>query len=815
MSAAIIPASLRRGSFNSASETAKDSNSLTIGLFAGACLASVAGLSDASAQEAAPRELPSLTVEAQKEVKPRRKVTRKRVARPVQRRASAAPAPATGLAGAPPQAAASTPSGGGQPGGDPYADPAAPYKVDRLSNNKVSLPLLDAPRSVTAISQEVIEDKNATSFRELARTTPGVTLGTGEGGNAFGDRVFIRGFDSRNDMYVDGVRDAGVNIRENFATEQVEILKGPSSTVGGRGTTGGAVNVVTKKPMFVNFHEIQTTLGADMTRRFTADINRVITPDFAVRANVMWQNADVAGRDHVFDNRWGGAIGATWKPSDNFKLTLDYLHVDIDQLPDWGVPFNATTRRPYTESGLRRENYYGIPSRDFQRAKQDIFTATAELKVSDWGTLTNKFRFGKSLLDYVVGVPGTPNRTDPNPALWTVNSTAKSRWQTVDVIANQTELTSKFVTFGVLHTLVAGVEFSSEKLQRDTYQALDTEANVVGNIPGITLNLWNPRTGMIPWSDPLRRTGRTIPVNVDTKSAYALDTMNFNEKFFLTAGIRVDDYQVDTMTYGPAPTYATTNLSRHDTLFNWNVGATYKIRPWWAVYAAYGTSSNPVGAEIDGGGNDYGGLTAQNAIAGPEKNSAAEVGTKMELFDRHLLLTAALFQTTKDNARESSGFGAAAVVTGSGEYRIRGIELGASGKINDRWSVFGGFVWMDSEVTESANAANIGKKLANIAHASFNVLSKYDVTEKLTLGGQATWKSKIYGGTLAANQNELPAGWRVDAFAEYKFTPKITGKVMVMNIFNEVLYDAFYRSGTPFVYLAPGRAAYASLNFKW
>ncbi|MFN3889868.1 MAG: TonB-dependent receptor [Beijerinckiaceae bacterium] len=811
MTAAIIPTTLRvRAVQNSGNAKGKDGFSTRIGLVAGACLASSIGMNDVAAQEAAQQELPSLTVEAQREVKPRRKVERKRTQRPT-RRMTTESGPVSGQAGGAVQAAATAPPGAGDPAGDPYSDPAAPYKVDRLANNKVSLPILDAPRSVTAISQEVIEDKNATSFRELARTTPGVTLGTGEGGNAFGDRIFIRGFDSRNDVYIDGVRDPGVNIRETFATEQVEILKGPNSTVGGRGNAGGAVNVVTKKPMFVDYHDIQTTLGTDRTRRVTADVNRVVTPELAVRANVMWQNADVAGRDYVFDNRWGGALAATWKPSDSFSLTLDYFHLDLDQLPDWGVPFDVTTRKPFTESGLRRENYYGIPARDFQKARQDIWTATGDLQVSDWGVLTNRLRYGRSMLDYVVGAPGTPNRSNADPRQWTVNSTAKSRYQTTDVLANQTDLTSRFNLFGAKHTLITGVEFSSEKTSRDTYRALNTETNVVGSIPGITLNLWNPNAGAIPWTDTLQLTGRPTPVNIDTKSAYALDTLNINEKVFLTAGIRVDDYRVSTMTYGPAPAFATTNLERHDTLFNWNVGATYKITPWWAIYAAYGTSSNPVGADVDGGGNDYGGLTASNAMAGPEKNTATEAGAKMELFDRHLLLTASLFQTTKDNARETVG----SVVAGTGEYVIRGVDIGVTGKINERWSVFGGTVWMDSEITQSSNPANVGKQLANIAHGSFNVLTKYDLTPELTLGGQATWKSKIYGGTFAANQNELPSGWRFDAFAEYKFTQRITGKVMVQNIFNEVLYDAFYRSNAPYVYLAPGRAAYATLNVKW
>ena len=92
---------------------------------------------------------------------------------------------------------------------DPYADPAAPYKADRLASPKFPEPIVNTPRSVTVLTKEVLRDKDATSLKEVVRTTPGVTLGTGEGGNAFGDRFFIRGFDARNDVFVDGIRDPG------------------------------------------------------------------------------------------------------------------------------------------------------------------------------------------------------------------------------------------------------------------------------------------------------------------------------------------------------------------------------------------------------------------------------------------------------------------------------------------------------------------------------------------------------------------------------------------------------------------------------
>ncbi|MGE3644781.1 MAG: TonB-dependent receptor [Beijerinckiaceae bacterium] len=805
------------------------------------CFTSAFALDSAIAQSAgtASPRLPALTVEAPAVIKrkPRAKPRVARKPRPARTRpAQARRAPARGArpstarrstvrTAAPDPAAGQTAGGAGAagpsasigaPNANPYANAAAPYKVERSASSKLTEPLINTPRSVTAVPKEVIADKGTTSFRDLVRTMPGMTLGTGEGGNAYGDRLFIRGFDARNDVYVNGVRDPGVPIRETFLYEQVEVLKGPGGVIGGRGTTGGAVNLVTKMPAFVNFHEMEVTGGTANTKRVTFDVNRKLTDTLAIRATGMWQDANVAGRDHVFDKRWGGLVAVTWKPVDWFKVTLDYQHLDLDQLPDWGVPFDTRTNMPFTESGLRRNNYYGLPNRDFQKSKQDIATARIEYNVASWLTFENKLRYGKTIMDYVVGAPGSPNLTNPNPALWTVTSSAKSRYQINEILANQSNFTAKFNTFALKHTLVAGAEVSREDIYRDSYRGLNTETFQQTNIPGVTLNLWTPNTGAIPWTTPLVLSGNATTLRIDTKSFYVLDTINWRDKLFVTAGVRFDDYTINAVSGGGA-----TNLRRHDGLWNYNLGVTYKILPFWAIYAAYGTSSNPVGAEVDGGGNDYGGLTATNAVLGPEKNTAIEAGTKVELFDKKLLLTAAAFQTTKDNAREQVGGGATATVQASGAYMVHGVEFGVSGKITDRWSIHGGAVFLDSKVTASANANNLGKKLANIAHTSFNILSKYDVTDKWTIGGQATWKGKILGGTLAAvlqadgGYNTLPGRWRFDVFTEYKITKNVVAKLMVQNIANTVIYDAFYRSGTPYVYMAPGRVVTGSLKFKF
>jgi catecholate siderophore receptor len=206
---------------------------------------------------------------------------------------------------------------------NPYGDPDAPYRAIRSASGLFTEDLLDTPKTITIITDETLHDLGAKSFRDLFRSQPGITLGTGEGGNAFGDRIFIRGFDARNDVYVDGIRDPGVGSRETFAVQQIEVLKGPSSAFGGRGTTGGAVSLVSKKPGEGDWGDVEFTLGSDATRRATLDVNHEVTDTLTVRLNAMTHDSEVAGRDEVFNNRWGIAAAAEWTPTDALTFSLD------------------------------------------------------------------------------------------------------------------------------------------------------------------------------------------------------------------------------------------------------------------------------------------------------------------------------------------------------------------------------------------------------------------------------------------------------------------------------------------------------------
>ncbi|MET4385139.1 catecholate siderophore receptor [Bradyrhizobium sp. F1.4.3] len=733
------------------------------------------------------------------------------------------------------------------------------------ASGKFPEPILNTPKSITVLTKDVLEDKNATTLKQAILSTAGVTLGTGEGGNAFGDRFFIRGFDARNDIFIDGVRDSGVSVRENFFTEQVEILRGPGSTFAGRGVAGGAINIVTKQATTEkSFYNMDTTFGTDQTKRVTLDVNQVINPTLAIRAGGLFQDADVAGRDRVKDNRDGAFVATTWKPTDAITITGNYIHTELTGIPDFGVPYyrpsmTSTAGGPFPDFGVNRNNFYGFVNRDFYRTGQDIGTINAEVQITPDLLLTNKIRESHSTQNYIGTLPESPTLAAGAPfTAYTLTANPQSRYQATDVFANQTEATYKFNDYvGFRHTLLAGIEYDNERSSIDSYTGLGSEITTgttvftgSGSTSGVSV--FNPQATDNPFPIPGGLTGRPTKIGIETVSGYVMDSANYRDLLILNGGFRYDDYSIKTSGYGTISGVTTSGSQQAQFgIPDFNLGLTLKPLPNGSVYAAYATSANPVGAEFDGTSTAYGGINpvlagGNTQIFGPEKNKAIEIGTKWELFDRRLLVTAALFQTEKENAREAQNITAAtpaakipagcsysppagtttvSCITAGAAYRIRGIDLGVGGKITDKWSVFGGLVLMQSEVTKSLapspNTAlyptNVGLPLANIAHQSFSMLSKYQINDIWELGGQAVYRSKIYGGTLlAANQGtSIPSYWRFDVFAEAKINKNWQVKLFVNNIFDKRYYDALYQSAAPFVLEAPGRAAYLVLSARY
>jgi catecholate siderophore receptor len=725
------------------------------------------------------------------------------------------------------------------PDANPYADPAAPYKADRLSSSKFSEPVLNTPRSETIITKEALDDKNATSLRDVARSTAGVTLGTGEGGNAFGDRFFIRGFDARNDIFVDGVRDPGVLVRENFDTEQVEILRGPASSFAGRGTTGGALNVVTKKARDGSFYDFEATGGlSDDTNRLTFDVNQTLDPTLDVRVNGMIQNAHVAGRDFVTDNRRGIAGAATWRPTEDLTIDGNISYTYLYGLPDFGVPYNPQARRPVTSGDVSRNTYYGAINRDFTRSAQSSAGLNTAWVVNEWLTLENGARLSHSLLNYIGTIPENPSATTAVTAPFSSSTTkfsgytqlnAQSRYEPVTVAVDQPQATFFFDTGPIHHTAVAGGEFSSEHISIAGYSGLTSElttgAAAFTSSGAPIVPDGTPTNVILTKSTPTLSTNPQL-YKINTSAGYVMDTANYNNFIIFNAGVRFDAYKI-------SASNATTAQRANSGVTSYNAGLVVKPADEISLYAAFATAAEPVGDEVDATASAYGGLaptqpTAQ--IFGPQKSNAYEIGAKWALFDEHLLATAAAFRTDVTNARETApaalpGF-ASGQVYANAAYRVEGLDFGLTGNVTDDWSVQAGLVIMAPKITRAIVPTNVGLQLANIAPQSFNVLTKYNLRDWLAVGGQALYDSKIKGGSLlAANggvaypgtpyPTMLPAHWRFDAFVEGIVNDHILLRLNAQNIFDKTYYDTLYQSAVPFIGIAPGRSVTVTAEVKF
>jgi catecholate siderophore receptor len=759
-----------------------------------ALLAAASPVSIAVAQQATP--LPPLTVEG-KEAK--KKAAKKADTPPV---AADAPAPS-------------------QKGANPYANPDAPYNVEKSASGKLTEPLVNTPRTVTVVPKEVIEDKGAKDLRELARSVPGLTIGSAEGGNAYG-AFAVRGFKANNDIFVDSIRNPGNLIPDAFSIQQVEIYKGPSSGIAGRGTIGGAVNIISKQPDFgSNFFEVTTTVGTDHMFRTTIDANQKLSPDFAIRANIMYDQHDVAGRDVTDSERWGGLISATARLNETWRVTIDYFRYRNDAIPDWGVPVLKADHVPVTELGIPRNTWVGMQGLDFFKESADIVTGKVVAKIADGVTLTNRSRVGQSELNYVAtSMEGAPDVHHPN------------RDQIARIYANQTELNLRFNTGPFHHNLVAGLELSRETIDRYSYSVSSffdsNSANFKGIVRPFPGGLYNPF-----FTDVILGKGLVYNATVDTVGAYLTDTIHLSKQWIVNAGVRFDDFTRDQVG-GPginAPGSKAANdaialqtASVHANLWSWNAGVVYKPVPIGSFYVAYATAQSPIGSELDSNGAQYNGVSSILVNVPPQEARSIEVGTKWELFDKRLLATAALFRTDVDHARTNDNVTATNDTNAFlGRYRVQGIELGVAGNITKEWSVYGGLVLLQTEVLASSNPQDIGRRLANIPLAQFSLLSRYQLTAQFAVAGAATYGGEIYGGHLAANaaNNHTVDWWRFDAFAEYKLTPNATVQLSGLNLTNELYYDAIYQAGAgaadlgTFAFVAPGRAGYLTLKVKY
>lgn len=695
------------------------------------------------------------------------------------------------------------------------------YQVEKASSQKYTAPLVNTPRSVTVVPQQVLKDTAATSLQDALRTVPGITFGAGEGGNPQGDRPFIRGFDAQGDTYLDGVRDTGGQSREIFDIESIEVSKGPNSSFGGRGSAGGSLNLVSKTPKQQDFLNGGFTYGSDQTRRYVLDVNRQFLDSAAFRLNLMSHEQNVAGRDAVNYDRWGVAPSLTFGLGTPTRVNLSYYHMESDDLPDSGIPYGYSSATATAHGhdkptdGGDSNNFYGLKDRDFRKTRADISTISIEHDLNDNMTLKNTLRHGNTGQDYILTQPDD-SKLNVNK-FGTVWRRANSRVSTTETTTNQTDLFGEFQALGFKHTYSTGLEFTGEETRVSSY-TVSPNSNPTctpgKSAGGSCTSLSNPNPDDA-WIGTTNRNYYGTNTKATSRAAYVFDTIELDPQWLLNVGLRYDTF--DTVANTDTAT-GRTKIKDDSQFWNWQAGLVWKPADNGSIYASYATSASPAGGLV-GEGADGNPLSAGASVSDlqPEETVNYELGTKWDVFNDRLSLTAAVFRTEKKNTRILVD---ALTYQNAGESRVDGLELSASGKITDKWQVFAGYSYLKSELVDAglngrngvvSAGSNKGNEMPNTPKNSFSLWTTYEVLPKLTVGGGAFYVDEVYGD--AGNTVYVPSYTRYDAMASYKLSKNVDLQLNVQNLTDKTYYDKAYSAH--FANQAAGRTALFTTNFHF
>ncbi|ASJ75212.1 TonB-dependent receptor [Granulosicoccus antarcticus] len=723
---------------------------------------------------------------------------------------------------------------------NPYAEDGAPYKAKISGDSRHVKDLAETPQTIQVFTQTQLQESGKTDLRDQLSSVPGITLGTGENGNAFGDRYIIRGHEARSDVFVDSLHDPGMTTRESFAVEQVEITKGPSSTFAGRGSTGGAVNSITKQASTdYDFTKLQGGIGSDSYGRLTVDTNQKINEEVAVRANVLLGTSDVPDRDPASEDRTGFALSGIYDTGDRFSVLADVYYLDADDKPDLGTYIVPDGGGPVDNLPVYLQN------QDFLTSTVKSGTVRANYEFTDDLRIENSLRYGTTENGYVMtGARGTVlDETDPDaPGGDNVSLSTHQGWQEIDYFADQINLFADKDIGSLLHQFVFSAEFSKTNVKNGVYSIDNTgESNCVtsgrnGASPGYCMydssgNLVDDLNNLM--GREITRGDYDSDFKISTVSLAAMDTIDFTDRLTGFFGVRMDSFDYTNTLKSTNNETGESTLTKYaydDVLWNGHLGVVMKVAEEGNVYANFSSSSNINGGESDLGGNcGYGGLCGDNTQVGnsePETSHNFELGTKWDLFDDKLLATFAVFQMTKSDVMESIGEDDYETLgtLNTGKNRIRGVEFSLAGNLTETVSAVAGFSVMDSEILKSYDEDSVGRVLSNFADKSAFAQLRVEVTPKVVIGGAVTYSSETYAGQpdSAAGYNtdigqysyKVPAYTVLDVFSSYEFNKQLSVRLNVGNVTDKDYYLASYRSGA-FAYKGDALNTRLTVNYEF
>lgn len=545
-------------------------------------------------------------------------------------------------------------------------EPVPAYNpVSASSATKIDAPLRDIPQTVNVVPATLIRDQGARSMQDVLKAVPGVGLSHGDGQR---DQVTIRGFTAIADQFIDGMRDDALYFRDLSNIEQVEIIKGPASVLYGRGSSGGLINRISKKPG-INKNEVSLQVGSWNQRRGEFDVARA-PADSAVSFRVTGaaERAD-SYRDQQFLDREAFAPSVLFKLGKATKLLVQAEYLNDKRVTDFGVP--AYRGKPVD---VAPGTYYGAANAkdfDFSEAEVKAFGFTLDHRFNDAWSVRNAFRHYDYTLNRNNTLVGSVNEATLTAFL---NRSNVMRDETG--YFNQTELTQKATLAGLPHQFLYGVEFG--KQEKD--QFFRTQNNIA------RVSLFDPVAPALPLAVAAAPSTDNMGI-MTVASAYVQDMATLSANWKALVGVRFDRFEQETRERRAGQS----NLARIDRAWSPRAGLVYQPNDTQSYYTSFSKSFQPSGESFA--------LAANNAQIAPEETTNKEAGAKFDLFDGKASATVSLFRLERTNIKATDP--ATNRLIAIGTQRTDGLELTFAGQLGSGWQFWSGYAYLDSRITNS------------------------------------------------------------------------------------------------------------------
>lgn len=679
------------------------------------------------------------------------------------------------------------------------------YQATETRIGKGKQDIRDIPQSLTVITEKVMDDRNFSNVKEVLKNTAGISFQAAEGGE---EDVKVHGISlqSTGDIFIDGMRDPAFYDRDTFFLDKIELLRGSASLLFGRGSTGGAVNQVTKQAQLADQNQIDVTVGSHGAIRAVADFDKRTGETSGLRVSAMTNTADSNGAGSKIDKR---GIGLNYRygvdETDEFGITLYGLQNDngINYGVRWMRQSPTDTVANKLNTKLDPDAYYGLAS-DFNKG------------TAYYGMLSHTHRFSKDT-EVVTKLRYAEYTRDQRATLWNfaaaaqqpggqvvsldtlTNATILTRGfqpkkQDMQTVTAQSDLSTRFDALGFKHTLQAGVDFAKEKKQVFG-QITAAQGGIVPTRPNTTIG--TPSDGA-SIDESLRSYRKTSAYVSDAYGGYVQDMIEVAPMWKVLAGLRYDHLKGDYDTYA-VPTNALTPVTT--STYQMKVSEVSKrgavlFQPdaQWSFHLMGATSFNTSG--------DAYSLNAANQDIPPEKSVNVELGAKWDSADGRLSLRASAFRNTKLHERNTDPLNAN-VVTLSGKRHAAGLDFDVAGRITPAWEIFGNFTWIPVakiDISSATGGELQGQRPSLTPRYSGSLWTAYQVLPQLRLGAGVNARS---GQTPNRNPANIyaPKFVTADVMAEYTVVPdQLSFKLYVSNIANKLyadqLYTSFYVPGT-------------------